>query len=99
MQMVILCFDLVIMLLAIEVHQIEFVDHAQLLKQLDGSVNRRAIDIGITLAGLPQQARCVKMRRCLLDGFDQCATLRRQPYTASFHLTQQFITREQSSSP
>ena len=95
MQMVLMSFCLKVVLLAVQVHQIQFVDQAQHLKQFDRSVHCRAVNIGITLAGALQQARCIQMSRCLLNGFDQSAALRGQADPPDLQLMQQFATIEQ----
>src|ERR1700679_2590068 len=51
MQMVFLRLDLVIMLFSVEVHQVQLIDEAQPLQQLEGPIDGRAIDVGIPLAG------------------------------------------------
>ena len=80
MQVVLLGLDLEVVLLTVQVHQIEFVNHAQLLQQLDGAIHGCAVNIGVTFAGQLQQARCVQMGRCLLYGLDQSAALPSQPH-------------------
>lgn len=85
----------VIMLLTVQVHQIEFVNHAQFLQQLDGPIYGRAIDVWFFSSGQLQQAFGIKMRGCLLNGLDQDAPLSRQPYSSGSHLIQQFMTRKQ----
>src|ERR1700677_529181 len=89
MQMVFLRLDLVIMLFSVEVHQVELIDQPQALKQLQGAVDGRTIDIGVPLAGARQESGCIKMRVCSLDGFDQRAPLRGQPNPPRFYLIQQ----------
>jgi len=88
MQMLLLGLDFVIVLFAVEMHQVQFVDQAQLFEQLDGSVNRSLIDIRIPLARHVQQACCVQMGSRLLNGLNQSAPLRSQPDPSGFHFIQ-----------
>jgi hypothetical protein len=95
MKMILFCPDLVIVLLAVEVHQIELVDHAQFLQQLDGPIDGRAVDFWFSLRGLLQQAFRIEMRGRLLNRLDQSAALRSEAYSSGSQLIQQFMTRKQ----
>jgi hypothetical protein len=96
MQMVVLGSNLVIMFLAVQMHEIQFIDQAQPLQQLDGPVDRRPVDVGIAPARLIEKARRVQMLLGVLDGFDKSAPLRSQAYSFGFHLIQQFTAPKQS---
>jgi hypothetical protein len=89
MQMVFLRFDFVIVLFPVEVHEIQLIDQAQPLQQLQGPVDGRAIDVRVALARAQQQGGGVKMGIRLLDGFDQRAPLRRQTNALCLYLIQQ----------
>lgn len=95
MKMVPLGPDLVVMLLPVEVHQIELVNHAQLLQQLNRSIDGRTVDVWRSLTSQPEKACCVKVRRRLLNGLDQSPALSSEAYSSGFHLIQQFMTRKQ----
>ena len=51
MDMIAFGLDLVIMLFALQVHQIEFIDQPQLLEQIDGAIHRGTVDVRFPLAG------------------------------------------------
>jgi hypothetical protein len=58
---------LVEVLLALHVHQVEFVNQSVALEQLQSAINGNAVDSGIKFAGMPQDLRSIKV---LLGGFD-----------------------------
>ncbi len=60
-------FALVVVTLAVDVHQVEFVDQALALQQLQGAVHRAAVDAGIDLLRLAQNLTGIEM---LVGGFD-----------------------------
>lgn len=88
MKMVPLGPHLVVMLLAAQVHQIKFINHAQFLEQVNGAIDGRAVDIWILLAGMAQKLCRVQMRSRALDGLNQDSPLRCQTYSFGFYLTQ-----------
>lgn len=58
---------LVIMALAVEVHEIEFVDQSVTFEQAESAIHGAAIDTGVEALRLPQNLACVQM---LVGGFD-----------------------------
>lgn len=67
MNMIALRTPLVIMLLALHVHEVEFVDQPVAFEQFQGSIYRHPVNAGIQFAGVAQDLRCIQV---LLCGFD-----------------------------
>jgi hypothetical protein len=88
-QMVLLGLDLVIMLFAVQVHQIQLINKSQAFEQLQGPIDSSAIDIGVALPSAREQRGSVKVPIGPLDSFDQRAPLRSQPNPLRLHLIQQ----------
>jgi hypothetical protein len=95
MQMVLPGLDFVVMLFAVQVHQIELIDHAQPFEQLERPVHRSSINVRIPLASKLQEALCIQMSCGLLNGRDEGATLGSQPYSSGLYFTQQFAAWQQ----
>ncbi len=60
---------LIIVAFAVDVHQVELVDHPLPLKQMQGPVYRAAVDGGVDFLCLAQNLAGVEV---LLGGFDDC---------------------------
>jgi hypothetical protein len=73
---------LVEMLLALHVHEIEFVNQSVALQQLQGAVNRNSIDLGIKLPGMAQNLCGIKMLLGVFDHAKNCAALPSQAKAA-----------------
>jgi len=67
MDVVSLRSTLVVMLLALQVHEIEFIDQAVALEEVQGPVDRYTVDLGINLARMAQNLAGIEV---LLGGFD-----------------------------
>ncbi len=67
MDMVALRTSLIIVLFALHVHEVEFVDQALPLEQFQRAINRDSIHLGIDFLGAPQNLAGIEM---LLRGFD-----------------------------
>ena len=67
MDVVTLRTALVVMLLSLHVHEIEFIDQAMSLEQSEGAIDGDAVDVGIKAAGVAQDLAGVEM---LFSGFD-----------------------------
>jgi hypothetical protein len=94
MQVILLRLDFVIVFFAVEMHEIELVDHAQALEQFDGPVNCGAVDLWIAFAGQLQQLRRIQMAGCLLDRLDQRAALSGKTNSLGFYGVQQVVSFE-----
>ncbi|HEX7895572.1 MAG TPA: hypothetical protein VF447_15340 [Terriglobales bacterium] len=73
---------LIEVLLALHVHEIEFVNESMALEQFERAVHGHAIDPCVQLAGVPQDLRRIQV---LLGGFNHAqdgAALVRQPHTS-----------------
>lgn len=57
---------LVVVLLALHMHEVEFVDQALALEQVNGAIDGDTIDLGVEFAGLAQNLAGIEM---LLGGF------------------------------
>jgi hypothetical protein len=78
--------SLVEMPLALNVHQVQFVNQALSFQQADGPVHGNAVDLGIDAARFAQNLSGIEM---LLGGFDNAqdgSTLAGQPYAAVHEL-------------
>ena len=64
-------FGLIEVLLAIQMHQVQLVDQAQFLQELQRAIDGGAIDAFIAPSGKLQKARGIQMTVGFLDGFDQ----------------------------
>jgi hypothetical protein len=89
MKMVLLCLDLVVVFLTVEVHQVELIDQPHALEQLKRPVDGGTINLGVPLASSRQQGCSVKVGICKLNGFDQRASLRGQTNASGFYLIEQ----------
>jgi hypothetical protein len=69
---------LVEVLLALHVHEIELVNQAVALKQLQSAVHGNSIDSGVELAGMAQELRGVEMLLGVFDHAENGAALPRQ---------------------
>jgi len=88
--MILLGADFVVVLLPVQVHQVQFVNQAHALEQVDGAVDGGSVDIRIALASLLQQPLRIQMRIRVLNGFNHGAALWRQPHTLRLDFTEQF---------
>lgn len=75
-------FSFVIVSLAMDVHEIEFIDQAMPLEQLESPVNRTAIDRRVEAPRLAQDLRGIEMTRCRLDHLQDRLPLLGQPNSA-----------------
>ncbi len=66
---------LVIMLLALDVHEIEFIDQPAILEQCESSIDRGAIDIGVLFPGKLEEHGCIQMPGRVLNDIHQEAPL------------------------
>jgi hypothetical protein len=82
-------FGLVKVLFAIEMHQIEFIDQAQMLKERDGSIDRRTVDVAVLLLGGLQEPGSIEMPGRLLNDADQQAPLGSYAHAAANQLLHQ----------
>ena len=73
---------LVEMLLALHVHEIEFVNKNMALEQLERTVHGHAIDPSIQLAGVPQDLRGIQVLLGSFNHAQDSTPLVRQPHTA-----------------
>ena len=74
-QMVLLCFDLVVVLFPIQVHQVKFINQPQLFQEFESSVHGRTIDLAISFPGQRQQGGRIQMAVGFLNGFEQYSSL------------------------
>src|SRR6266852_4446428 len=65
------CLGFVEVLLAVQVHEIEFIDQAKLFQKFKGSVDCSSIDLPIPLLCKRKQTCCVKVAVSLLNDFEQ----------------------------
>ena len=75
MAMVFARLHFVIVLLALDVHQVQLIDQSLVLQQRNGAVNCRSIDIRFTLSCQAQQFRRIKMTRNFLNNFNDRPSL------------------------
>lgn len=62
---------LVVVLLALNVHEIEFIDQSTILEQSEGSIDRGAIDVGIMFPGQLKERGRIQMPRRVLNNIYQ----------------------------
>ncbi|HXO31207.1 MAG TPA: hypothetical protein VN901_02510 [Candidatus Acidoferrales bacterium] len=91
--MIMVGFDFVIVLLALDMHQVQLIDQATALQQVDRAIDRRAIDTRIFFSGKLEQGRCVEMPGRILDNADDQPPLFRDAYTARRQLIHQGRSR------
>ncbi len=90
-EMLLLGSDFVVVFFALDVHEVEFVDHAHALEEFDGAVDGGAVDIGVALAGLPEEAGGIEMAGGFLDGLDECPTLGGKADAAAFEGVEEVV--------
>ena len=61
MTVIAICLGLVIVFLALKVHEIKFIDQAKVFQQRNGSIHGGAVNVGILLFRDLQQRRCIEM--------------------------------------
>lgn len=66
---------LVKVLLAFEVHEIQFVYQTMALQQVERPVNRYPVDVGVDFASPPQYLRGIQMLLCNFDDSQDCPPL------------------------
>jgi hypothetical protein len=71
MNMIDVGFRFVEMLLAIQMHQVEFINQPQLLEKVERSIYRRPVDLAVSLLRQRQQRRGIQVTIRLLDRLDQ----------------------------
>ncbi len=81
-RMLLLRARLVVVLAAVPVHQIEFVDQAGVLQRLNGAVDGDAIQLGVPLERQFVQPFHVQVPAGLIDQVEQDSTLSREPESA-----------------
>ena len=80
--MVALGLYLVVVLFTLQMHEVEFVDQAQLLKELDCAINSGAVDVRLPPAGKFDQRAGIEMLLCFLNGLAKRRALRGQTNTS-----------------
>jgi hypothetical protein len=73
---------LVVVLVALVVHQVQLVHQAAGLEQLERSIDRHAIQLGILFAAQLKQPLSLEVLARLIDQVEQDLTLTRKPYAA-----------------
>ena len=68
-------FDFVVVLLAFQMHQVEFVNKAVALQEIEGAIDGGAVDGGLALAGESEERGGVQMLVGALDDFEEDAAL------------------------
>lgn len=84
MEMLFLGSDFVVVLFALDVHEVKLVDHAHALQEVNGAVDGGSVNVGVALACLLEQARRVKMAGRFLNRLDECSTLRGKADASAF---------------
>jgi hypothetical protein len=84
MKVIFLRSDFVVMLFAIQVHQVKFINQTEPLQELNRPVHRCAIDSRIALPRHLKKGRRIQMSCRLLDRLHQCAALCSQAHTLCF---------------
>ena len=82
MRVLLLRARFVVVLVAVPVHQIEFVDQAGVLQRLDGAVDGDAIQLGVPLERQFVQPFDVQVPAGLVDQVEQHSALSREPESA-----------------
>jgi len=72
--------DLVIVLFAVQVHEVQLIHEPEFLEQFNGAVHGGTIDAGFSLPRQLQQGSCIEMGVSLLNDFDKRTALSRHSY-------------------
>jgi hypothetical protein len=80
---------LIKVLLAVQVHEIQFIDQTQLLEEFQGSVDRGPVNSLVALPRQLQQTRRVKMAVRVLDRLDKDLSLSRDADASQGEFLQQ----------
>ena len=70
---------LVIMLLALQMHEVEFIDESMALKQIEGAVDGNSIDVRIQSARLAKDLAGIQMLLGSFDNAEDGPALARHP--------------------
>lgn len=83
------CLDFVVMLLALQVHQIQFVNQPKLLQEFDGSIHCRTVNVRLPLPGQIQKRSGIQMLFGALNDFDKNAALRGEAHALGCKFVQE----------